>query len=170
MLSLAGESERRGSGARAMAGYSIFIAHAPADAQVAEAVTQLLAETGATVLYGADTSPTPAALEDLEQTALAADAYVVLLSRASITSPRIRAVTRKYHEQRQTFHCGPCCPSCSSHSPRASSGRFCAPIRASRHCPARSTLPVNRLWLRRPSWRWASCKPYDWLFRRGCAA
>ena len=101
-FSLAGESERTGSGASAMAGYSIFIAHAPADAQVAEAVTQLLAETGATVLYGADTSPTPEALEDLEQTALAADAYVVLLSRASITSPRIRAVTRKYHEQRQT--------------------------------------------------------------------
>jgi hypothetical protein len=65
-------------------------------------LTRLLAETGAIVVYGADTSPTPEALDDLERAALAADAYVVLLSRASIASPRIRAVTRKYHEQRQT--------------------------------------------------------------------
>jgi hypothetical protein len=65
-------------------------------------VTQLLAETGATVIYGADTSPTPAALDDLEQTALAADAYVALLSRASLASPRICAVTRKFHELRQS--------------------------------------------------------------------
>jgi hypothetical protein len=85
-----------------MASYSIFIAHAPADAQIAEELTQLLAETGAIVVYGADTSPTPEALDDLERAALAADAYVALLSRASIASPRIRAVTRKYHEQRQT--------------------------------------------------------------------
>jgi hypothetical protein len=84
-----------------MAGYSIFIAHAPADTRVAEELTSLLAETGATVLYGADTSPTPEALDELEQAALAADAYVALLSRASIASPRIRAVTRKYHDLRQ---------------------------------------------------------------------
>ncbi len=96
------EDERDASGAKDMAGYSIFIAHAPADARLAEDLTQLLAETGAIVVYGADTSPTPEALDDLERAALAADAYVVLLSRASIASPRIRAVTRKYHEQRQT--------------------------------------------------------------------
>ena len=95
------EDEREASGARNMASYSIFIAHAPADAQITEELTRLLAETGAIVVYGADTSPTPEALDDLERAALAADAYVVLLSRASIASPRIRAVTRKYHEQRQ---------------------------------------------------------------------
>ena len=83
-----------------MADYSIFIAHAPADMQIAEELTRLLAETGAIVVYGADTSPTPEALDDLERAALAADAYVALLSRPSIVSPRIRAVTRKYHEQR----------------------------------------------------------------------
>ncbi len=96
------EDERDASGTRDMASYSIFIAHAPADARLAEELTRLLAETGAIVVYGADTSPTPEALDDLERAALAADAYVVLLSRASIASPRIRAVTRKYHEQRQT--------------------------------------------------------------------
>jgi hypothetical protein len=85
-----------------MASYSIFIAHAPADAQIAEELTRLLAETGATVIYGVDASATPEALDDLERAALAADAYVALLSRASIASPRIRSVTRKYHEQRQT--------------------------------------------------------------------
>jgi hypothetical protein len=85
-----------------MASYSIFIAHAPADARLAEELTRLLAETGVTVVYSADSSPTPEAQEELERVALAADAYVVLLSRASIASPRIRAVTRKYHEQRQT--------------------------------------------------------------------
>jgi len=53
-----------------MDGYSIFIAHAPADAQLAEELTRLLAETGATVVYGADTSPTPEALDDLERVAL----------------------------------------------------------------------------------------------------
>jgi hypothetical protein len=100
-FALAGKSERRGSGAGAMAGYSIFIAHAPADAQTAEEVTQALAETGATVIYGADTSPTP----------------VWRCSHASIASPWIRAVTRKYHEQRQTDRCGSCCPSCWSHFP-----------------------------------------------------
>jgi TIR domain len=83
------------------AGYSIFIAHAPADTGVAEELTPLLAETGATVLYGADTSPTPEAQDELEQAALAADAYVALLSPASIASPRMRALTRKYHDVRQ---------------------------------------------------------------------
>jgi len=83
------------------AGYSIFIAHAPADTGVAEELTLLLAETGATVRYGADTSPTPEAQDELEQVALAADAYVALLSPASIASPRMRALTRRYHEQRQ---------------------------------------------------------------------
>jgi PA14 domain-containing protein/TIR domain-containing protein len=96
------ENQRDASGANDMASYSIFIAHAPVDARLAEELTRLLAETGATVVYGADTSPTPEAQEELERVALAADAYVVLLSRASIASPRIRAVTRKYHEQRQT--------------------------------------------------------------------
>src|SRR5262245_46588786 len=57
------ENERDASGARAMAGYSIFIAHAPADARLAEDLTRLLAETGATVVYGADSSPTPEAQE-----------------------------------------------------------------------------------------------------------
>jgi hypothetical protein len=38
--------------------------------------------------------------EDLERVALASDAYVALLSRASLASPRLRAVTRKYHELR----------------------------------------------------------------------
>jgi hypothetical protein len=85
-----------------MAGYSIFIAHAPADTRLAAELTRLLAETGAIVVYGAESSPTPEALDDLERAALAADAYMALLSRASIASPRIRSVTRKYHEQRQT--------------------------------------------------------------------
>jgi hypothetical protein len=83
------------------AGYSIFIAHAPADTGIAEELTLLLAETGATVRYGADTSPAPEAQEELEQAALAADAYVALLSPASIASPRMRALTRKYHDARQ---------------------------------------------------------------------
>jgi len=83
------------------AGYSIFIAHAPADTGVAEDLTLLLAETGATVRYGADTSLTPEAQDELEQVALAADAYVALLSPASIASPRMRALTRKYHDVRQ---------------------------------------------------------------------
>jgi hypothetical protein len=85
-----------------MADYSIFIAHAPADDQLVQELTRLLAETGITVVYGADTSPTPEAQNDLERVALAADAYIALLSRASIASPRIRAVTRKYHELHQT--------------------------------------------------------------------
>jgi hypothetical protein len=85
-----------------VAGYSIFIAHAPADTPVAEDLTRLLAETGATVVYGAESSPTPVAQEELERVALAADAYVALLSRASLASPRLRAVTRKYHELRRT--------------------------------------------------------------------
>ncbi len=85
----------------ARAGYSIFIAHAPADTGIAEELTLLLAETGAIVRYGADTSPTPEAQEELEQASLAADAYVALLSPASIASPRLRALTRKYHELRQ---------------------------------------------------------------------
>jgi hypothetical protein len=80
------------------AGYSIFIAHAPVDSGIAEDLTLLLAETGATVRYGADTSPTPEAQQELEQAALAADAYVALLSPASIASPRMRALTRKYHD------------------------------------------------------------------------
>src|SRR5262245_11472512 len=83
------------------AGYSIFIAHAPADTGIAEELTLLLAETGATVRYGADTSPTPEAQDELEQAALAADAYVALLSPASIASPRMRALTRKYHDMHQ---------------------------------------------------------------------
>jgi TIR domain len=83
------------------AGYSIFIAHAPADTGVAEELTLLLAETGATVRSGADTSLTPEAQEELEQAALAADAYVALLSPASIASPRMRALTRKYYDTRQ---------------------------------------------------------------------
>src|SRR5262249_10255529 len=83
------------------AGYAIFIAHAPVDSGVAEDLTLLLAETGATVRYGADTSPTPEAQEELEQAALAADAYVALLSPAAIASPRLRALTRKYHDVRQ---------------------------------------------------------------------
>src|SRR5262249_1742446 len=83
------------------AGYSIFIAHAPADSGIAEDLTLLLAETGATVRYGADTNPTPEAQKELEQSALAADAYVALLSPASIASPRMRALTRKYHDVRQ---------------------------------------------------------------------
>jgi hypothetical protein len=95
------EDKRDASEAGDMASYSIFIAHAPADAQIAEELTRLLAETGAIVVYGADTSPTPEAQDDLERAALAADAYVLLLSRASIASPRLRAITRKYHEQRQ---------------------------------------------------------------------
>ena len=49
-----------------MADVSIFIAHAPADARVAKELAHLLAETGATVVYQADTSPTPAAQEELE--------------------------------------------------------------------------------------------------------
>jgi len=85
----------------ARAGYSIFIAHAPADTGIAEDLTLLLAETGAIVRYGADTSQTPEAQEELEQAALAADAYVALLSPASIASPRLRALTRKYHDIRQ---------------------------------------------------------------------
>ena len=56
------EDERDASGTRDMASYSIFIAHAPADARLAEELTRLLAETGAIVVYGADTSPTPEAL------------------------------------------------------------------------------------------------------------
>jgi hypothetical protein len=80
------------------AGYSIFIAHAPADTGIAEDLTLLLAETGATVRYGAESSPTPEAQEELEQAALAADAYVALLSPASIASPRMRALARKYHD------------------------------------------------------------------------
>jgi TIR domain len=83
------------------AGYSLFIAHAPADTGIAEELTLLLAETGATVRHGADTSLTPEAQEELEQAALAADAYVALLSPASIASPRMRALTRKYHDVRQ---------------------------------------------------------------------
>src|SRR5262245_50723548 len=83
------------------AGYSIFIAHAPADTGIAEDLTLLLAETGATVRYGADTSPTAEAQEEVEQAALGADAYVALLSPASIASPRLRALTRKYHDARQ---------------------------------------------------------------------
>ena len=83
------------------AGYSIFIAHAPADTGVAEDLTLLLAETGATVRYGAESSPTPSAQEEVERTALAADAYVALLSPAAIASPRLRALTRKYHDGRQ---------------------------------------------------------------------
>jgi hypothetical protein len=83
------------------AGYAIFIAHAPVDSGIAERLTLLLAETGAMVRYGADTSPTPEAQEELEQVALAAHAYVALLSPASIASPRLRALTRKYHELRQ---------------------------------------------------------------------
>jgi hypothetical protein len=79
----------------------IFIAHAPVDSGIAEDLTLLLAETGASVRYGADTSPTPEAQEELEQVALAADAYVALLSPASIASPRMRALTRKYHDMRQ---------------------------------------------------------------------
>jgi hypothetical protein len=84
------------------AGYAIFIAHAPVDARIAEDLTLLLAETGATVCYGADTSPTPEAQEEVEQVALAASAYVALLSPASIASPRLRALTRKYHDVRQS--------------------------------------------------------------------
>jgi hypothetical protein len=83
------------------AGYSIFIAHAPADTGVAEELTPLLAETGATVLSGADTSLSTGTQEELEQAALAADAYVALLSPASIASPRMRALTRKYHDVRK---------------------------------------------------------------------
>jgi hypothetical protein len=83
------------------AGYSIFIAHAPVDSGVAEELTLLLAETGATVRYGADTGPTPEAQEESEQAALAADAYVALLSPASLASPRMRALARKYHDVRQ---------------------------------------------------------------------
>jgi hypothetical protein len=75
-----------------MASYSIFIAHAPVAAQIAEELTQLLAETGSIVVYGVDISPTPEAQDDLERAALAADAYVVLHSRASIAShPRYHA-------------------------------------------------------------------------------
>jgi hypothetical protein len=85
-----------------MAGYSIFIAPAPADARLAEDLTRLLAETGATVVYGADSSPTPEAQEELERVALVADVYVALLSRACLSSARIRAITRTYHELRQT--------------------------------------------------------------------
>jgi hypothetical protein len=96
------EDKRDARGARDMTAYSIFIAHAPADARLVQELTRLLAETGATVVYSADTGPTPEAQDDLERVALAADAYVALLSRASIASPRLRAVTRKYHELRQT--------------------------------------------------------------------
>ncbi len=89
-MTLQGLGWKGGRKARDMAGYSIFIAHAPADARLAEELTRLLAETGAIVVYGADTSPTPEALDNLERGALAADAYVVLLSCASeITLERI---------------------------------------------------------------------------------
>lgn len=81
--------------------YSIFIAHAPADTGIAEDLMLLLAETGASVRSGADTSLTSGTQEELEQAALASDAYVALLSPAAIASPRLRALTRKYHDGRQ---------------------------------------------------------------------
>jgi hypothetical protein len=74
--------------------YSIFIAHAPADTGIAEDLTLLLAETGAPVRSGADTSLTSGTQEESEQAALASDASVALCSRPPRSRPHACARSR----------------------------------------------------------------------------